>query len=314
MAVRYVFLIAVCQLFFTRIVNKHGSLNEKVTVFFEMVKKGFFVPTLLNDSEIQALYGLDHFVFRLYVCVLRRNMNYSTGIVGEKPRRISLREMCEALYIEPRRGVDKNNTGTPHESKVRRALESLKDNHIVEQIINPQYLIFKLPYAAQGKSVQKQADTNLHAISDANLNQSKPIELRANNKNKTQADIYKNDQADTPQISGKSNTIKEKPTLRVGKKKCLVSDQFVVTEHHVQLARENDWPNPHDEIDAFRDFHISRGTPFADVDRGFYTWLRNAKKFKTQKEINRNGLPNHSTPQNSISRTIDNIANARKTN
>lgn len=62
-----------------------------------------------------------------------------------------------------------------------------------------------------------------------------------------------------------------------------IPDDFVVTEHHEELAMQNDWPSPHDEISAFRDYHMARGTVFKDWDRAFYTWLRNAKKFAKSK-------------------------------
>ena len=33
------------------------------------------------------------------------------------------------------------------------------------------------------------------------------------------------------------------------------------------------------EAEAFADFHVARGNRFADWDRAFHTWLRNATKY-----------------------------------
>lgn len=82
--------------------------------------------------------------------------------------------------------------------------------------------------------------------------------------------------------------IKEIPTTNVvvTKKKVCVSwpEDFCVTDHHRELAAKNDWPNPDDEFEAFKDFHVSKGNRFADWDRAFYTWLRKAKEFKQSKK------------------------------
>lgn len=59
-------------------------------------------------------------------------------------------------------------------------------------------------------------------------------------------------------------------------------DDFIVTETHLELAQKNNWPNPQDELEAFRDYHVARGNTMLDWDRAFYTWLRNAKKYKSR--------------------------------
>ncbi len=38
-------------------------------------------------------------------------------------------------------------------------------------------------------------------------------------------------------------------------------------------------PQIADQLDAFRDHHIAKGSTFADFDRAFQTWMRNAKRF-----------------------------------
>lgn len=61
---------------------------------------------------------------------------------------------------------------------------------------------------------------------------------------------------------------------------------FCVADHHRELALKNNWPKPDDHIDAFKDFHLSKGNKYADWDRAFYTWLRNVKE--RQQNFNKN--------------------------
>lgn len=38
-------------------------------------------------------------------------------------------------------------------------------------------------------------------------------------------------------------------------------------------------PQIEEQLDAFRDHHIAKGSTFADLDRAFQTWMRNAKRY-----------------------------------
>lgn len=71
----------------------------------------------------------------------------------------------------------------------------------------------------------------------------------------------------------------KKPTTNVvvKKEKFKLPENFTVTEKHRELAQQNDWPSPDQEIEAFRDHHIAKANKFADWDRAFHTWLRNSK-------------------------------------
>lgn len=128
-------------------------------------------------------------------------MDYSTGIVGTEKRRISLRCMQEAMYVKPKRGIPKNKTGTPHESRIRRSLENLKKLGVIEQIDHSIYLIFKLPLAISDKSVRKIPDGNSTPLTDAKSDVRKmpknPGVSRDSVVNDRQPDAY----PDTPKIA-----------------------------------------------------------------------------------------------------------------
>ena len=56
-------------------------------------------------------------------------------------------------------------------------------------------------------------------------------------------------------------------------------DDFLVSDELKAWARENQLPDPDSEIQAFRDYHQSKGSTFRDWNAALRTWLRNAKKF-----------------------------------
>jgi len=66
---------------------------------------------------------------------------------------------------------------------------------------------------------------------------------------------------------------------RTVKKKTPLPDDFSVNDRMVVLAKENGWPSPASEIEAFKDHHIAHGSMMADWDAAFRTWLRNCKKW-----------------------------------
>ena len=61
-----------------------------------------------------------------------------------------------------------------------------------------------------------------------------------------------------------------------------VPDSWVPNDGHRQKASSQSL-DVEREAEAFRDHHRAKGTLFADVDRGFYTWLRRAVEFRGAK-------------------------------
>jgi len=57
-------------------------------------------------------------------------------------------------------------------------------------------------------------------------------------------------------------------------------DNFTVSAAVIDLAFDKGWGFPHDHLDAFRDYHLARGSRFVDWSRAFMSWLRKADEFK----------------------------------
>jgi hypothetical protein len=262
----------------------------------------------VNREELEILYGYDEFVFKLYFAGIRRYMDYKTGIVGIK-RGISWQSLRDMTRIESRSGVKEKLSS---ESKVRRAVKTLMRIGLIKNISTPYRLIFECPIATRDNSVQNKvdgrptpltigdADTINSVYEPTTMRSAKPMPIEAD----TEADTGLGAEADTPPLSVKE--LKEKELLRSSKKKRQLPPDFDVTEHHIELATRNNWPYPKDEIEAFRDYHMARGTTMIDWDRAFFTWLRNAKKFAGGKQSG------NQTKPTSFNRAVENILNSAK--
>lgn len=58
-----------------------------------------------------------------------------------------------------------------------------------------------------------------------------------------------------------------------------IPEDFTVSGRMVELAKENKWPDPWDELNGFKDYHMAHGTLMADWEAAFRTWLRNCLRF-----------------------------------
>ena len=100
-------------------------------------------------------------MFKLY-CVLRRVMDFATGVAGGEKRRINEQALREALYVAPIRG--RHESGSPTRQKVR----SLIDRLVVLGALQPiGPLVFQLPLAtrdspAKGSATNQQPDQQPH--------------------------------------------------------------------------------------------------------------------------------------------------------
>jgi hypothetical protein len=61
--------------------------------------------------------------------------------------------------------------------------------------------------------------------------------------------------------------------------KCAYPTDFAITEEIRKWALKNCLPDPDLQLEAFRDFHISKGSRFASWPAAFRTWMRNAVRF-----------------------------------
>jgi len=259
------------------------------------------VSILLSDEELWSLYEQHEFYFKLYVFGIRRYMDYQTGIVGIK-RRISYQSLKEEMFVETRKGLDREKCEAPTKARLQRALKHLEKIGLIEQIKNKDHLVFRCLLAKRDNSAQNKPDTKSIHFPDTRQ-QGENVDASGLAINPViKPDTPKKTIPDTPPLSGKA---KEKEILRISKKKVQLPQDFVVTDQHLTLASEKNWPDPHSEIDAFRDYHLSRGTTMLDWDRAFYTWLRNAEKFGGKSRGD-----NQQVKPNSFNRAIENIINS----
>lgn len=97
----------------------------------------------LVTAEWEGLLGLPYLQFKLYL-VLRWYMSVATRRTGDV-RGISLRGLCEELYIEPAPG--RSESGSPTKKAVRSALQQLEKHGLIESCGNGEVLVFLLPKA-----------------------------------------------------------------------------------------------------------------------------------------------------------------------
>lgn len=112
---------------------------------------------VITDTEDNAIHGLPWLAQLIYLRVLRRFMDFETGIVGLE-RTISLQSIAETLAVDSNRGF----AGIyPHKSAIRRSLGALERGGLIEkrEYPRPGYLVFFLPLAYLDQSARKKADT-----------------------------------------------------------------------------------------------------------------------------------------------------------
>lgn len=99
----------------------------------------------INDAEWDALMGLPHVPYRLYVA-LRRRMDFKTGVVGARPK-ISYQALREDLYIEPCQGRAASESGSPSLEALRHAVKLLERVGLLRVIPAERLLVFSLVLA-----------------------------------------------------------------------------------------------------------------------------------------------------------------------
>jgi hypothetical protein len=107
----------------------------------------------INDAEWEALEGLPYIARCLYL-VIRRNMDFKTGITGIT-RKISWQSLCEELFVEPHQG--RRESGAPAKERLRKVSQLLVDPGLIEIFSPPppkKLLVFKCPLATTDQSVQ----------------------------------------------------------------------------------------------------------------------------------------------------------------
>ena len=107
------------------------------------------------SEEMEALDGLSLLPRCVYLFGIRPHMDYATGMVGIK-RGISWQSLAESCYIEHHQG--RKDAGTPHKSRIRRAVDELVREGIIEQQTKDRRLVFKCLHAVTDQSEQEKPD------------------------------------------------------------------------------------------------------------------------------------------------------------
>lgn len=82
-----------------------------------------------------------------------------------------------------------------------------------------------------------------------------------------------------PLLREEGNKSRSPPSAQP-KLKTAFPENFEPNPKIILWALEHDISEPQKEVEAFRDFHQSRGNRFLDWDAAFRTWLRNSKRFR----------------------------------
>lgn len=106
---------------------------------------------LLTDEEDDALQGLPLLAQTIYVRVLRRHMDYGTGIVG-RARRVSYQQMRETCEVDGDY-TESHARWQPSVQQINRALRHLEGAGLIVRLPKRKRtdpLVFRLPHASQG--------------------------------------------------------------------------------------------------------------------------------------------------------------------
>ncbi|PHR17868.1 MAG: hypothetical protein COA41_11250 [Sphingopyxis sp.] len=128
----------------------------------------------INDAEWEALTGLPLLSREVYF-VLRRFMDYRSGITGGPARRISYQSLSEELYVEPHQGI---KGGSPTINELRRAIQWLERAELVTRDTasnkGQKQLVFQLVLASRDYSVRNKVNSKCTVEVDSHLNTPQP--------------------------------------------------------------------------------------------------------------------------------------------
>lgn len=108
---------------------------------------------LITQKELDLLYEKPWSAQMTYFRGLRPRMDYATGVVGLKCG-ISRQMIKEELTVPSIQGRHLDAYHQPSTKEIRYALEVLEECGLIERIEAGKKLVFRMPYAAVGNSVQ----------------------------------------------------------------------------------------------------------------------------------------------------------------
>jgi len=252
------------------------------------------MATQWNDEEDEKLQGLPHFAQLLYLRVLRRHMDYRTGIVGRK-RRISYQMIIEVMYVERARGSTVREEKVTVK-KIRVALQQLISAGLIEPVRKGdkfESMVFMLPVA----SIDASFSSDFDPAGEVCPNEEGQMKGKRAGAREGQGEnvVFMRSERGYPQ-RGRANegqarrgrppdlrNIHTHTRARVDSLTCTttpVPEDFAVSEQHVEYARAHRLPDPHDCVLAFVAHHQARGTLRENWDAEFRKWLANERVYR----------------------------------
>jgi hypothetical protein len=231
----------------------------------------------ISEKEWLALEGEPLMIFKAY-CIIRRCINFKTGVTCNLSED-NFRRNLVVRMIPGRKKKDIINCVDITQKKIRSIINRLEKIGLIECFGSYVFCCKLATLDKRNQNSKGVAGARTRAQRREQKNTNDPLSNQALNNG-----IGDNEGRDISTSRGvlqdtgineNNNTI----VLFQKKKASKLTDEFCVTENHIAIANKNGFPDPYDEIDAFKDFHISKGNTYMDWDRAFYTWLRNAKRF-----------------------------------
>jgi hypothetical protein len=62
-------------------------------------------------------------------------------------------------------------------------------------------------------------------------------------------------------------------------RRTLIPEDFEVSQEIMEMVAARNWPDPREQLQKFKDFHLAHGTLMFDWEAAFRTWLNNAVGF-----------------------------------
>lgn len=155
-----------------------------------------------NEIEEDAIADLPHEAQILYLRVIRKHMDYSTGITGEK-RRISYTQMQETLAYKPPRH-SKEKPVEYSRDQIKRLVQKLVDAGLIERMHTTEKgvapMVFSLPLASSDVNEQR------HESATATPPHQNPHGCGPNGGDSATRPPHENDEQRHPSGSGSPNT------------------------------------------------------------------------------------------------------------
>ena len=232
----------------------------------------------LNENEQARLSGLTHLQRCLYVFGIKPHMDFKTGLVGTKKRRISYQSLKEAVYVDPKPGI--KNTGAPSREQLRRAVKGLERAGLIQLKSFNRHLIIYCTFAdtdiqpnegaLENKLGQNKADINTTAKNELVNNQKRQKIKGKSPINPVLERLPKLPKADQPLLSdiykNKAHNLKENLLP--------IPEDYYPSDHMIEQAQLfGCQPTKQEKLHIFINHCKSKALTSADWDSEYLKYL-----------------------------------------